>query len=779
MKLSEKLRPYLAKLRNIKFTRKRVLYTLAISLLAFIVALFVYLVYLDAVVRDKFEGKRFSLPAKVYARPLELYVGKKIKPEVLEWELKLLRYSAVKNIKSSGQYSKSDERFLVYSKAFTFWDASESASLWQVELQDDVVVSIVDARSGNDRDLVRLEPLLIGGIYPDENEDRDLVRYEDLPRFFFDALVSVEDQRFYFHSGVDPKALARAFMVTVFGDGIQGGSTITQQLVKNFFLTPERSFSRKFKEMLMSLIIEMRYEKNDILEAYVNEVYFGQDRNRAIHGVALASDFYFGRSIEQMELHHAALLVAMLKGPAVYHPRRHPERALERRDVVLQEMYNQGFIAEWEYKKAKSMSLDLSEEDSVGTSRYPAFLDLVFRQLKQDYLEEDLRSEGLKIFTTLDPYVQSVAEKSLVSRLNTLEKKQGLETNVLQGALILSSAQTGEVEAVVGGRNPSYEGFNRALDAKRQVGSLLKPAIYLSALEKPNDYSLATLLDDSPLVWEAPGAPAWQPNNYDKEFHDYVPLWFAFAKSYNVAAARLGLELGVDTVIDTAQRLGIETEISPYASSLLGTSPLSVLEMTQMYQTLASGGFKIPLRSIREVLAIEGQPLKRYALEVEQVVKSEYAHLLHFALEKVVSEGTGKSLKQFLPLRVAGKTGTTDDYKDSWFAGFSGDKVGVVWVGSDSSINTGLSGATGAMTVWGDVFSQLAQKPVSESAPGNIVSITTDRDLGARVKDNCGNTIVLPYIAETEPKKAAKCFSNEGKKDGKIRDWFRNFLGRD
>lgn len=749
---------------------------MGVCLLALLILLAGFCLYLDSVVREKFEGKRFSLPAKVYARPLELFSGKELPASALHWELQRLGYRRVQQVRDAGQYSTAQNQFIIHSKAFTYWDGPQSAQLWSLTFSGGVLVALKNMRSGENQDLVRLEPLLIGGIYPDKNEDRELVRYQQLPQHFLDALIAVEDQRFYDHRGVDIRAIGRAFVTTVSGGGIQGGSTITQQLVKNFFLTPDRKLWRKFKEVLMALLLELHYEKNEILETYVNEVYFGQDRNRAIHGVALASQFYFGTSVEHMSLHQAALLVAMLKGPSIYHPRRNPENALQRRNVVLQELHQQQFISEAELREALAKPLGLSREHTIGTSLHPAFLDLVLRDLKKDYKESDLRSEGLKIFTTLDPYVQNIAEQSVKQRLSNFEQKRGLDSETLQAATIISAAQTGEIEALVGGRDTRLAGFNRAINAKRQVGSLLKPAIYLTALERSDDYSLASMLDDSPLTWQEPGIAPWQPNNYDNEFHDQIPLWLAFSKSYNVAAARLGLELGVEQVIATAQRLGIETPIPTYASSLLGTAPFSVLEVLQMYQTLAAGGFRIPLRSIREVLTVEGQPLKRYPLKVKQVVSSEAAYLMSYALAKVVDEGTGQRLKNTLSFPVAGKTGTTDDYRDSWFAGFSGDKVGVVWVGSDSSANTGLTGASGAMVLWGDIIAQVAQKPVRLQQPDGVVMLDTDKLSGRRYKRACSAGIALPFIPGTEPSEIVRC--PKGKDgDGRMRRWMQRIFG--
>lgn len=756
-----------------QFTFKR-LFVLAL-LMALAVAGFG--LYLDHVVRDQFEGKRFALPARVYARPLELYVGLPLQPRHLQAELDMLGYARLRQPTSAGEYWQQNGEFIINVRPFDFWDGPQPDQRIRAVFRDGSLARLTDATSGAPLDLVRLDPVPIGGIYPGKNEDRQLIRLEQAPQDLVNALLAVEDQRFYSHHGVDPRGLARAVVATLSGQGVQGGSTITQQLVKNFFLTPERTLQRKATEMLMALLLELHYEKNDILETYLNEVYFGQDRTRAIHGVGLASQFYFNRNVEQLELHQSALLVAMLKGPSSYNPRQNPERALERRNLVLGEMRRQNMISQATYETTVQRPLDVSAKPNVGLSRYPAFLDLVLQQLRRDYDEQDLRTEGLRIFTTLDPTVQKTAEETLSTRLQALEAARGLPANTLEGAVIVTDRQTGEVQAVVGGRRARYEGFNRALDAQRQVGSLIKPAIYLTALEKPERYTLATLLDDGELVWQEPGMAPWKPNNYDNEFHGQVPLWRAFAKSYNVAAVRLGLELGVDQVADTARRLGVEKDIPEYASTLLGTINLTPLEVTQMYQTIATGGFRTPLRAIREVLTVDGDPLRRYGLSVDQAVQPAPAHLLATGLQQVVREGTGRGLDRYLPasLNVAGKTGTTDDLRDSWFAGFTGDRVAVVWVGNDANQNTGLTGATGAMTVWGSMLAQLDPRPLVLQPVDGLEYVAVDPTSGAGTGEGCASALKLPFIAGSLPPVEIQC-GTAGSTGSKIKRWFQGLF---
>ena len=734
-------------------TLKRLLLTFSFSL----AALLGYCLYLDHLVKREFEAKRYALPARVYARPLEIYAGLRLDASNLLQELNQLNYRKVRYPSAGAEYAAHDGEIIFFSRNFDFWDGKQLGSRIRVLFKGGLVNGVFDDISQTPLNLYRLEPVPIGGIYTNNNEDRQFVRYQKIPRHLIDALIAVEDQRFYFHRGIDPKSLLRAMFATLTGQGIQGGSTITQQLVKNFFLTPERTLKRKLNEMLMALVVELRYGKNEILEAYLNEVYFGQDGARSIHGVGLASQFYFGRPVEQLEVHQSAVLVAMLKGPTFYNPRRNPERALERRNLVLMQTFNQGYIAQWEYEKAISQSLDVSHDSGATVSTYPSFLDLVFRQLRQDYKESDLRNNGLRIFTTLDPILQSAVEQSMSQQLHQLQS--ATKRPPLEGAAVFSAPNTGDVLALVGSRNPRYDGFNRALDAKRQIGSLIKPAIYLTALEQPDHYNLATLLDDSELTWHEPGIDEWQPANYDKKFHGEVPLWQALANSYNVSSARLGLELGVDKVISTAHRLGVNEPMRPYASTLLGTTELAPFDVAQMYQTLASGGFKVPLKSIREVLTADGQPLKRYPLDMQQVSSPDSIFLVNKALQLAVEQGTGRSMQHWISgnLNLAGKTGTTDDLRDSWFAGFSGNYVGVVWVGNDDNLSTGLTGASGALRIWASALNSVPAVALQLHVPAKTRMLNTSIDSGAHISGNCSGGVVLPFIGNSQPLAEANC----------------------
>ncbi|MEN8264339.1 MAG: penicillin-binding protein 1B [Nitrospirota bacterium] len=718
-----------------------------------------YTIYLDFTVRARFEGKQWALPARVYARPLELYPDLNLRASELAAELELLGYHKAPSPQDPGTYHRRKESLDLVTRPFVFGDGPQDAITLSVEFDNDRVRALIN-RAGNDPlHLVRLDPALIGGIYPGFNEDRVLVKLDEVPEHVVNALIAVEDHRFYSHLGIDPRGIARAIVTTASGGSVQGGSTLTQQLVKNFYLTAERTLRRKLTEIVMAVLLEVHYGKQEILETYLNEVYMGQDGNRAIHGFGLASPYYFDKPMSHLGLSDAALLVGMLKGPSYYNPRSKPKRALERRNLVLAEMAEEGFITEQQLRSAKTAQLGVVDRPPRGTSLYPAFLNLVHRQLRHDYRDEDLRSEGLQIFTTLDPQVQRLAESALRKRLASLEKARGTKLKILQGALIVTSTQNAEVQAVMGGRDPRFEGFNRALDAQRPIGSLIKPFVFLTALQQPQRYTLATRLDDSPLVLQQAGTDDWAPQNYDKEFHGEVPLRIALAKSYNVSTARLGLELGISKVMANLQRLGMERDLPEYASSILGSNTLTLLEITQIYQTVASGGFRAPLRAIREVLTAEGEPLQRYPLNVEQVIDGAPLYLLTVAMQDVVNEGTARGLRNYLSttLDIAGKTGTTDDFRDSWFAGITGDRLAVVWVGRDDNQPTGLTGASGAMTIWGDMMASLDPEPLILPEPENIDRVWIDPISGLRSDEGCRAAIELPFITGSAPTETAPC----------------------
>ena len=733
---------------------------LRVTALLLLLGLSGYIFYLDVTIREAFEGRKFALPARVYGRALEVYPGLMLTPAQFVEELQALGFHQQPEPNEAATYKYTLNGIEFTTRDFVFWDGPQAAQRVRIEFADGKV-TLLQERGSIDRDLplLRNEPPIIGGIYPGHNEDRALVKLEQVPQPLIDALLAIEDRKYYTHWGIDPRGIGRALYKTVSGQRLEGGSTLTQQLVKNFFLTSERTLTRKATEVLMALLLESHYSKDVILETYLNEIFLGQDASRAIHGFGLASHFYFDRPLDRLELHEIATLVGMVKGPGVYDPRKKPENALKRRNIVLQEMVKLNSITQAQFVEARQKPLGVIHRAPAGTSPYPAFLQLVHRQLQRDYREEDLRSEGLRIFTTLDPRIQRHAEQALASRLLQIEKARKIPANTLEGAVVISSTQHGEVQALVGGREARYAGFNRAVDAQRQIGSLAKPIVFLTALENSSRYTLLTPLDDSALVWRERGAADWKPQNYDHKFHGQVPLYSALANSYNVSTARLGIDLGIGSILDKLPKFGIERRPPPFASSLLGAFELSPLEVAQLYQTFADGGFRTPLRAIREIVTAEGKPLQRYPLNVEPVAAAAPVYLLTTALQGVVRDGTARSLTNWLPaeLAVAGKTGTTDDLRDSWFAGYTGDHVAVVWVGRDDNKSTGLTGASGAMTVWGEMMKNIQPEPLQPAVPEDIELVNVDPVSGLRFNEECKNAVPYPFIKGTAPSDISIC----------------------
>src|SRR6476661_2561178 len=449
--------------------RKKILRTAGIAFLVLLAGAGAFTLYLDHRVRTEFEGRRFALPARIYARPLELHAGLRLALPDLEDELRELGYKALiekpdpTREAEGGWYVRSGERLDVGLRAFVFWDGPQPARQVRLAFDGGSVSTLTDTE-GREVPLARVEPLPIGGIYAAGNEDRVLVRLAEVPPHLVKALIATEDRTYFTHAGFSLRSMARAAL-SIGSNRMQGGSTITQQLVKNFFLTPERTLQRKLTELVMAVLLEAHYGKEEILETYLNEIYLGQDRDRAIHGVGLAAQFYFGKDLTYLTPAETALIVGMVKGPAVYDPRRHPPRALERRNLVLREVRDQNAMTPDEYAQARSAPLGVTARAGSGTSPYPAFVQLVQRQLRRDYDDTELRSEGLRIFSTLDPRVQGAAERALTKRIAQFDKEKRFGEPGLEGAVVVTNPQTGEVEALIGGHDPRFRGYNRAVDA--------------------------------------------------------------------------------------------------------------------------------------------------------------------------------------------------------------------------------------------------------------------------------------------------------------------------
>lgn len=737
-------------------------------------ALIAYSLHLDIQIRNQFEGKKWSLPARVFARPLELYTGQAITPQVVLSELESLQYQAVSQLAKPGSYRQEPGSITIYTRDFAFADGAEVSQRLRISFKGGTVVAIENIDEGLPRALIRLEPQIIASIYPAHNEDRILVKLDDVPRTLIEALITTEDRDFYNHWGVNPKAIARAIFVNLrAGRTVQGGSTLTQQLVKNYFLTNERTLSRKLNEAIMSYLLEYHYSKDQILEAYLNEIYLGQDGARGVHGIGLASLYYFGRTPSELSLAQQAMLVGIVKGPTYYDPRRHPQRAKQRRDLILKVMSNEGFITPQQAEQAQGQGLGVTETPRRGASRYPAFIDLVKRNLREYYDEDDLRSDGLRIFTTLDPHVQQMAEDTLNSELAEMERYYRVKKH-LQGAIVVTHPSSGEVLAVVGDRQKGYAGYNRAVDAVRPIGSLIKPVIYLTALQQPDRYTLTTRVKDEPYKLEFKNGDIWEPQNYDHKSHGEILLMDGLANSYNLATVRIGMDIGVEQVIKNVRRLGVTRPLNIYPSLLLGAVEMTPMDVAQMYQTLANRGFHIPQRAIRAVLSADNQPLQSFHLDVQAAVDPASVYLINVGMQRVVSQGTAQGLYKKLPrsLNIAGKTGTTDDLKDSWFVGFTGNYLAVVWMGTDDNTSAGFSGSTGAMRIWGAMLGQLDAQPLMLLPDPGIEMPWVNGRTGQISQKGCDGAVKIPYIRGSAPTERDGCQLQQENKDGWLKRLF-------
>jgi penicillin-binding protein 1B len=719
-----------------------------------------YWAWIDREVTTRFQQRRWDLPARIYASPVELYAGLALSPVRLAELLAELGYRRVRSPRGPGQFSTADGTVSLHTRGFAFFDGAEQPLSALVRFNAGGVESIVNPATATPIGLIRLDPAEIGRIHADAFEDRVLLSVDDLPAFFTRALIAVEDSRFEEHVGVDVFGIARAIWVNIRRGGIeQGGSTLTQQLVKNLFLTRERTITRKLKEAMMAISVERAFSKRQILEAYVNEVFLGQDGNRAVHGFGLAARFYFGRPLGELGVAEQALLIGMIKGPSYYNPFRHPERALARRNDVLQRLASAGLLSAEQLLALRALPIELRRGEWRSRGRYAAFLDLVRRQLEREYRKDDLQTAGLKIFTTMDLTVQHAAEAAVRDGIAALERSRPKMKDELQAALVVTDAQSGDIKAIVGGRNDAPGGFNRALDAKRQIGSLVKPFVYLTALAEPARFNLLTSLSDEPRSYRSDTGKVWTPRNYDRRYRGTIALQDALASSLNLATIDLGFRIGIPKVTAMLRRLGYEGPLPNYPALFLGAVDMPPYEVAQLYQAIANDGFRSPLRAIRAVVDADNTPLQRYALKIERVVDAPTAFLTRYLLTRVVERGTARSLGVQLPgaMPLAGKTGTSDDARDSWFVGFGGDLLGIAWVGRDDNKPAGLTGASGALKIWTDTMRASGISPVNMDPPPTVEWHRLSGDGRSLADAACPGAVLVPVNVEHLPQTIESC----------------------
>jgi penicillin-binding protein 1B len=721
-----------------------------------------YLVWLDSQIRARFDDLSWNLPSRVYARSLHLQAGAPMSAAALRLELAAARYIKEDSATRFGTFAENGEHFTVARRAFADADGREPPRRITLTLAANRIAALADADSGAALAEARLDPARIATLYGAEQEERRVVKLEHLPPLLVAGLQAVEDRDFKHHRGIAVSAILRAaFADAVAGHVVQGGSTLTQQLVKNLFLDRGQRFTRKINEALLALLIEARYDKHRILEAYINEVFLGQQGSQAVHGFAAAAEFYFGRDVRDLRPAEIALLVGLVRGPSLYDPRRHADLAHARRDLVLNQFYETGLIDEATLTSARGTALGVLDVPGLPHNQAPAFLDLVRTQLEHDYPAAELQRAGLSIYTTLAPSTQALAEQALMQTLGALGKQQP----ELQGAMVVTGAGSGEVQAMIGARDPADAGFNRALEAQRPIGSLIKPFVYLVALAQPEKYSLASLLDDSPVDLVQPNGTHWTPQNDDHESHGQVTLIDALAHSYNLATVHLGVQLGVPKVRGLLESFGL-ADVNPNPSLLLGAVDLSPYNVAQMYQYFSADGHALPLRALHGVLDAQGRPLAHYAVKAGSGDYVQPARLINYAMQQVARYGTAHALGERLgELHAAGKTGTSDSQRDSWFAGFTGSQLAVVWIGRDDNKPTGLWGATGALQAWIALFRELPSAPLVTVQDG-LEQAWIDPQSGERTQPDCQGARQLPFAAGHLPEGTKGCMWQE------LKSWF-------
>ncbi|EIV8497024.1 penicillin-binding protein 1B [Vibrio vulnificus] len=711
--------------------------------LALVAVLIFVGIYLDSVVKQRFEGQLFQLPTVVYARIQTLYAGENVSRPELQKELDILNYRKVSQPRYPGEYSSSSSKIELIRRPFEFVDGPEADRHVMLHFDASSLTRIQSLESKGDLGYLRLEPKMLGMLEKDTDEQRLFLRREQFPEIMVDALLVTEDRDFYQHDGVSPLAIARAMFVNIkAGRTVQGGSTLTQQLAKNLFLTQDRTLWRKVREAYIALILDYRYSKDRILEAYLNEVYLGQSGNQAIHGFGLASRYYFGQPIQELRIDQLAMLVGMVKGPSYYNPVRFPERTKERRDLVLRLMMQQNMLTASEYDQAASRPLDIQNVPRIA-SRQPAYFQQLSMELREKVGEAFQGETGLRVFTSLDPISQDKLEKAISKKVPELGKVAG---NELEAAAVAVDRTSGEIRAMVGGKRTGYDGFNRAINASRPIGSLVKPAVYLTALEQPEKYTLATTLQDTPLSLKGSKGSVWEPRNFDRQFRGDVPLYQALAKSLNVPTVRLGMQLGIDQVSDTLARLGVNrNEIRPVPSMFLGAFSLTPLEVAQMYQTLTNSGRKAPLTGLRSVVDLEGHVLYQSLPKSSPAVNEQAAWLTTYAMKQGVAQGTGRYLQnQFAWAALAGKTGTSNDSRDSWFVGVDGREVTTIWLGRDDNQPTKLTGASGALRVYAEYLKQRTPEKLILPWPKEITTLGYQQKSDGELSLDCSSQFTLP-----------------------------------
>ena len=691
-----------------------------------VVLLAMYGLYLDQKIRSRIDGKVWQLPAAVYGRMVNLEPDMAISKNEMVKLLEATQYRKVTAMTRPGEFTVQTNSIEMIRRPFDFPDSKEGQVRARLTFSGDRLETIENMENNRQFGFFRLDPRLITMLSSPNGEQRLFVPRSGFPDLLVDTLLATEDRHFYEHDGISFYSIGRAVLANLTaGRTVQGASTLTQQLVKNLFLSSERSYGRKANEAYMALIMDARYSKDRILELYMNEVYLGQSGDNEIRGFPLASLYYFGRPVEELSLDQQALLVGMVKGASIYNPWRNPKLALERRNLVLRLLQQQQVIDQELYDMLSARPLGVQPRGGV-ISPQPAFMQMVRQELQAKLGDKVKDLSGVKIFTTFDSVAQDAAEKAAVEGIPALIKQRKLTD--LETAMVVVDRFSGEVRAMVGGATPQFAGYNRAMQARRSIGSLAKPATYLTALSQPNQYRLNTVIADAPISLRQPNGQVWSPQNDDKRFSGQVLLVDALTRSMNVPTVNLGMALGLPAVTDTWLKLGApKDQLHPVPSMLLGALNLTPVEVAQAFQTIASGGNRATLSSLRSVIAEDGTVLYQSFPQAERAVPAQAAYMTLWTMQQVIQRGTGRQLGAKYPgLHLAGKTGTTNNNVDTWFAGIDGREVTITWVGRDNNQPTKLYGASGAMAIYQRYLANQSPFPLELTAPEDIVDMGID-----------------------------------------------------
>jgi penicillin-binding protein 1B len=731
------------------------------GIIAFI-GLWYYTSRLDRLIEEKFDQPRkWNLPSRVFSDAEHLYPGIDIKKQKIVEKLDRLGYrNTGQEIAGPGDYSLSDGSLDIYLHDFDYPLEKFKGFPVRIKLSDSLIEDIINLDSRESLALIKLEPEEISSIFDERMEDRTVVTLKDVPPLLLESIILMEDERFFKHRGVDPWGIIRAAIVNLTHLRIvQGGSTLTQQLVKNYFLYPKKSILRKLNEMLIAIEIERHHTKGEILEAYINEIYLGQRGSSSVSGVAEASKYYFAKNVNQLTSAECALLAGMIRLPNFYNPLTNKDRALERRNFVLKRLYESNLITKQQYEEARAEEI-ITPKPTVRAGRAPYFIDFVKQQLADLYPQEILQSEGLRIFTTLDMTMQLEAERAVQIGLDDLEKKYASilpkgEEGKLQGVLIAMQPGNGYLRALVGGRRYQDSQFNRATQARRQPGSAFKPFVYLTAFDPARSKRLftpASVINDASFTVKS-GGKNWSPSNYDKKEYGDVTLRKALEKSLNIATSKLAIEAGLEEVVKTAKDAGIKSRIDPVPSLALGSFEVTPMELASAYTVFPNGGIVADPISIMHVVTADGQVLEKESIKMKRVFDAGPVYLTTALMKGVIDHGTAAAARGMGFTGIAaGKTGTTSNYKDAWFVGFTPDFLALTWVGYDDNAAMDMSGSRAALPIWVDFMKQAAPAASRDfSSPSNIILVKIDPQSGLLSNRKCPDYIEEVFIEGTEP----------------------------